>query len=110
MAAEAKVASDNLAPVVSRRRLLTEGRGTRRMHLVALWGWVSHRLDCHFQPVARFRDRPHLPVGLVAGRQRHFEVLQEMPRKGLGLHIGKVQAETHMRAAAKWHPGKAVTV
>ncbi|MBA7667324.1 hypothetical protein ES703_75411 [subsurface metagenome] len=33
-----------------------------------------------------------------------------MPGKGLRLHVGEVQAEAHVRAAAERHPGEAVAV
>src|SRR5271170_5916202 len=62
--------------------------------------------DLYPQSVARLRDRPHLPVRLVAGLQRDLDILQEMPRKAFGLHIGEVQAEAHMGAAAVRHPGE----
>src|SRR6187402_3355929 len=68
------------------------------------------RLHPHPQSVARLRDRPHLPVRLVAGLQRYLDVLQEVSREAFGLHVGEVQAEAHMRAAAERHPGEAVTV
>src|SRR6187402_2084623 len=69
-----------------------------------------NRLQHHAQPIARFRDWPDLPVRLVAWLQRHFEVLQEMTRKTFYLHVGEVQAEAHMRAAAIWHPREPVAV
>ena len=33
-----------------------------------------------------------------------------MPRKTFRLHVGEVQAEAHMRAAAIWHPREAMPV
>src|SRR5436305_1096688 len=50
------------------------------------------------------------PVRLVSGLQRDFEILQEMPREAFRLHVGEVQAEAHMRAAAIRHPGEAVAI
>src|SRR4051812_3326936 len=70
----------------------------------------SHRLQHDLQPIPRFWDRPHLPVGAVARLQRYAEILQEMPRKAFRLHIGKMQSEAHMRAAAERHPGEAMPV
>ena len=32
-----------------------------------------------------------------------------MPGKAFRLHVGEVQPETHMRAAAERHPGEAMT-
>src|SRR4051795_4349432 len=69
---------------------------------------ASPRLDHPAEAIARFRNRPYLPVRLVARLQRHFEILQEMTRKAFRLHVGEVQAEAHMRAAAIRHPSEAV--
>src|SRR5665213_3243701 len=66
------------------------------------------RLEHHSQSVARLRDRPHLPVRGGARLQRDAEVLQEMPGEAFRLHIGEVQPDAHMRAAAERHPGKAM--
>src|SRR5260370_24670883 len=67
------------------------------------------RRENHGQSVARFWDRPDLPVRRVAGLERDAEILQEMPREAFSLHIGEVQTEAHMRAAAERHPGEAMT-
>ena len=61
-------------------------------------------------PSRRLRDRPHLPVRRVARLQRDLEILQEMPREAFRLHVGEVQPEAHMRAAAERHPGEAMAV
>src|SRR4051812_30381727 len=68
----------------------------------------SHRLQRYFQPVLRLRNGPHLPLRRVARLKRNAEVLQKMPGKTFRLHIGEMQSETHMRAAAERHPGEAV--
>src|SRR6266702_3505588 len=62
-----------------------------------------HRRQRHPQSVARLRDGPHLPLRGVARLQRNAEILQEMPREAFRLHIGEVQTEAHMRAAAERH-------
>src|SRR3982074_3009789 len=72
-------------------------------------GSRSHTRQRHPQSVARFWDRPHLPIRRVSGLQRDVEILQEMPREAFRLHIGEVQPEAHMRAAAERHPGEAMT-
>src|SRR5215470_8541508 len=69
-----------------------------------------HGLHGHAQSVARFRDRPHLPLRLIARRQRNREVLQDMPREAFRLHMGEMQPETHMRAAAERDPCEAMPV
>jgi len=45
-----------------------------RVALVKVADQFEHDLRC----VPRLRDRPHLPVRLVAGLQRHAEILQEV--------------------------------
>src|ERR1700682_4362482 len=69
-----------------------------------------HPPQRHPQSVPRLRDRPHLPIRLVAGLQRDAQILQEMPCEAFCLHIGEVQAEAHMRAAAERYPGETMTV
>src|SRR6476620_163731 len=80
--------------------------GTLRFAHPTYYALNLNRLHHHAQTIPWFRDRPNLPVRLVTWLQRHFEILQEMPRKAFRLHVGEVQAEAHMRAAAIRHPRK----
>src|SRR5580704_3950527 len=84
------------------------GHGAKRAPLPTLR--FRNRLQGHAQSVARLGDRPDLPFRRVAGLQRDFEVLQEMPREAFRLHVGKMQPEAHMGAAAERHPGEAMAV
>src|SRR6266536_180251 len=69
----------------------------------------AHALNPYRQPVAGLRDRPHLPARYVVVSKAHFCRRQQVMEEALGLHIGEMQAKTHMRAAAKGHPGILVT-
>src|SRR6185369_899334 len=66
------------------------------------------RRQRHAQSVSRLRYRPHLPLRRGARGERHGQILEEVPRETLGLHIGEMQPKAHMRAAAERHPGEAM--
>src|SRR5262245_36615382 len=66
-------------------------------------------LDAYRQPVAGFGDRPYLPARNVVLREVHSCRRQQVMEEALRLHIGEMQAQTHVRASAKGHPGILVT-
>ena len=61
------------------------------------------------EAVPRIGDGPHVPSGSIVGSYRDLESVHEMPRKALGLHVSKIQSQTHMRAAAERHEGEFVS-
>src|ERR1700731_3925446 len=68
--------------------------------------FCSNPRQRHAQSILRLWDRPHLPVRRGARLQRNAKVLQEMSRKAFRLHVGEVQPEAHMRAAAERYPAE----
>src|SRR4051794_34296306 len=74
------------------------------------FGSALYRLKRHAQSVAWLRDRPHLPIRRVARIHCDAEILQEMAGKAFCLHVGEVQPQAHMRAAAERYPGEAVPI
>src|SRR5690242_18049073 len=71
--------------------------------------FASHRHECHTQSIARFWNRPHLPLRLVAGFYRDTQVLQKMPHEAFRLHVSEVQPKTHMCATSERYPSEPVT-
>src|SRR5712691_11086001 len=71
-------------------------------------GRALDRRQRYLQSVARFWDRPHLPVRAIAGLDRYGDLAEEMPGKALGLHVREVETDAHVRAATEWNEGKPV--
>src|SRR5262245_65272587 len=65
--------------------------------------------DPYRQAVARPRDRPHLPARYVVAGKVHPCGRKQVIEEALRLHIGEMETQTHVRAAAKRHPRISVT-
>jgi len=103
----AKASTSGRAHNTIRDRRRDGGHGRRRPLAPPL-----HHHPVGGRPSIRFRgppaqDRPICQIRLCRAPAKRLRFLQEIAERSTLLHIGEVQAEAHMRAAAERHPGKA---
>src|SRR6516165_11191271 len=80
-------------------------RCSRRHGVAATLDWRKGDVEA----VARIGDGPHFPSGMIVGCDCDSISIQEMPSETLGLHVGEIQSQAHMRAAAEWHESEFVS-